>query len=297
MSSALPVLALALTAIVLTVVVPRALPAATWLRRTPGPTLALWQVIGLTGVLAALMTAPAAAIALATPGGTVPTAFGTGSPTWLGLVVAAVMSGGMLVMLLRSAHLIGSDLRANRRVQRHAVDVIASRADGQLRVVDHPGRSAYCVPGLRSRVVLTSGTIEALSEDELQAVLAHEHAHANARHDLMLEFFTVLHRTVPRRLRSERALREVHLLIELLADRHAARRVGPQPLGTALAAMAGSGHPEAALGSGGSTQDLIVRVRALPQHSRAQPTTLPVLVTTTLIGLAPWALLLWAFWA
>lgn len=297
MSSPLPVLALALTAILLTVVAPRLLPSATWLRRTPGPSLALWQVIGLTGVLAALMTLPAAAIAWATPGGTVPTLFSQGTRISVALVVATVMSVGMLVLLLRSAHLIGSDLRANRRAQRDAVDVVASRVDGQLRVVDHPGRSAYCVPGLRSRVVLTSGAIDALSEDELQAVLAHEHAHAGARHDLMLEFFTVLHRTVPRRLRSERALAEVQLLIELLADRHAARRVGPEPLGTALAAMASSVHPEASLGSGGSAQDLIVRVRALPDHRRTHPNTVPVVLTTAAVALAPWALLMWAFWA
>lgn len=297
MSSALPVLALALTAVVLTAVVPRLLASMTWLRRTPAAALALWQVVGAAAVLAALMTAPAAAIALATEGGTVPTFFNETTRVSIALVVATVMSGGMLVLLLRSAHLIGRELRADRKAQRDVVDVVASRVEGQVRVVDHPGRSAYCLPGLRPRVVLTSGTVEALDDEELSAVLAHEHAHTGARHDLMLEFFTVLHRTAPRPLRSDAALHEVRLLVELLADRHAARRVGPEPLGRALALMAGSAHPSAALGSGASTEDLVARVQALPQHRRTHPSTVPVVLTTVLVGGMPWALLAWAFWA
>ncbi|USQ80315.1 M56 family metallopeptidase [Ornithinimicrobium faecis] len=297
MSSALPVLALALTAILLTAVAPRILASARWLRRTPAATLALWQVVGAAGVLSALMTAPAAAIALATDGGTIPTIFNETTRVSLALVVATVMSGGMLLMLLFSAHQIGRDLRADRRAQRHVVDVVASQVDGQVRVIDHPGRSAYCLPGLRPRVVLTTGAVDALNEEELEAVIAHEHAHTGARHDLMLEFFTVLHRTVPRPLRSTAALREVRLLIELLADRHAARRVGPQPLGSALALMAGSRHPSAALGSGSNTEDLIARVQALPDHGRTHPSTLPLVLLTAVVGLTPWALLVWAFWA
>lgn len=293
MPPALPVLALAVLAILLTVVAPRVLPSLTWLRRTPAAALTLWQVIGATGVLAALMTAPAAAIALFSEGEGLSGLTRTGS--MLALVVASVMSIGMLVMLLGSAHLIGTDLRANRRAQRDAVDVVASRTDGQLRVLDHPGRSAYCVPGLRSRVVLTRGTIEALTEPELQAVLAHEHAHAGARHDLMLEFFTVLHRSVPPVLRSERAMHEVRLLIELLADRHAARRVGPAELGRALTVMAGSVHPPAALGASGTAGDLLVRIRALPQHLRRHPSALPVMLLTAVTGLAPWGLVALAF--
>jgi len=295
--SALPVLALAATAIFLTVAMPRLLPDVHWLRRTPGAALALWQVAGAAGVLAALMTAPAAAIALITEGARVPTIFPEPVRVPLAVVVASIMTGGMALMLLRSAHLIGSDLRANRRAQRNVVDVVASRAEGRVRVVDHPGRSAYCLPGLRSRVVLTKGTVDALTEDQLEAVLAHEHAHTNARHDLMLEFFTVLHRTVPKPLRRDEALAEVRLLVELLADRRAARQVGTEPLGGALAAMAGTTHPHAALGSSGGASELIVRLRALPWHVQRHPTAVPVLASTAVIGLAPWVFLTWAFWA
>ena len=297
MSSALPVLALAATALILTLVMPRVLPRMLWLRRTPASALALWQVSGAAGVLAALMTAPAAAIALTTEGGSVPTFFSESTRVSLAVVVATTMTGGISLMLLRSAHRVGSDLRSNRRAQRHVVDVVASRSEGRVRVVDHPGLSAYCLPGLRSRVVLTQGTVEALTDQQLKAVLAHEHAHTGARHDLMLEFFAVLHRTVPQPLRRDDALDEVRLLIELLADRRAARRVGSQPLGAALAKMAGASHPHAALGSSGGASELIVRLRALPWHLQTQPTVVPALVATLVVGLLPWAFLTWAFWA
>ena len=298
MASALPVLALALTALLCVVIVPRLLPRWHWLRRTPGPALALWQVVSVAGVLGALMTAPAASIALATDGGTVPTFFSGTTRVSIAVVVATMMTGGMTLLLLRSGHRIGSDLRADRRSQRDLVDLVASRRDGSLRVVDHPGRSAYCVPGLRSRVVLTQETITALSEDELQAVLAHEGAHAMARHDLMLEFFTVLHRAAPQSLRSADALQEVQLLIELLADRRAVRQVGADPLGRALVAMTGSSHPTAALGSSGTASELVIRVRALPHHERrAHPLIVPVLMAIAVVGATPWVLLAWAFWA
>lgn len=297
MSSALPVLALAATAILLAVVAPRVLPRLHWLRRTPGVALALWQITGAAGVLAALMTAPAAAISLSTEGGTVPTFFSETTRVSLAVVVASVMTGGMALMVLRSAHLIGIDLRTNRRAQRHVVDVVATRTDGTLRVVDLPGRSAYCLPGVRSRVVITTGAVEALTESELEAVLAHERAHNAARHDLMLEFFTVLHRTVPRPLRSPAALAEVQLLIELLADRQAVRRVGVQPLGSALVAMSGGTHPPATLGSSGAPSELVVRIKALPGHPRSHPLAVPVAAAGALVAVTPWALLAWAFWA
>ncbi|WP_109472442.1 M56 family metallopeptidase [Ornithinimicrobium cavernae] len=297
MSSALPVLALGVLAVVSSVLLPRLLPRLSWLRRTPAAALTLWQVAGLTGVSAALLTAPAAALSLVSPDDAAPTVLDGPLRLSLVLAVAVALSGGMAVLLLRSGHLVGRSLRSNRREQRHVVDVVASRTDGRLRVLDHPGRSAYCLPGLQSRVVLTQGAVNALSAAELDAVLAHEHAHVRSRHDLMLEFFTVLHRTVPARVRSEPALAEVHLLIELLADRQAARRVGVSAMGGALVTMAGQGHPRATLSDAAAEGDAAVRIRALPGHLRFQPTVFAVALAAIVLGLLPWALLAWALWA
>ena len=48
--------------------------------------------------------------------------------------------------------------------------------------------------------------VDRARREELAAVLAHERAHLRHRHDLVLEFFTVLHTAAPPRLRSAAAL-------------------------------------------------------------------------------------------
>ena len=73
------------------------------------------------------------------------------------------------------------------------------------------------------RVVLSRGTLSALSAPELAAILGHERAHLRARHDLVLEAFIAVHTAFPRVVRSGSALRAVRLLVELLADDAAVR--------------------------------------------------------------------------
>ena len=101
---------------------------------------------------------------------------------------------------------------------------------------------------------------------QLEAVVAHEEAHLRGRHDLLLEFFSVVHSSVPEPLRSPPALGEVRLLVEALADRAAVRRSGEVATARALMTLAGSRAPEAALGVGTTAP---VRLRLLadgPPH-------------------------------
>ena len=173
-------------------------------------------------MLAALLAAPAA----------IPLLVGRQvrlSEHWAVLVVAAALSGLVAVRLLLSGDRVGRNLRAARRRHRDLVDLLGvpgEGADRHMRVLEHTTPTAYCVPGVRRRVVLTQGTLDRLGPDELSAVLAHERAHLSARHDLVVEFFTVVHEAVPGFLRCDAALREVLLLIEVLADRAAVRRAG-----------------------------------------------------------------------
>ena len=90
---------------------------------------------------------------------------------------------------------------------------------------------AYCLPGVRSRVVVSEGTLNALADNEIAAILTHERAHLRARHDLVLEMFTAVHAAFPRFVRSANALDAVRLLIELLADDAAVRAAGPHSPG------------------------------------------------------------------
>lgn len=228
--------ALAALAVALAWPVPRLMAGFTTFRRAPRSALVVWQATAVAAVLAALFTAPAAVPLIMEGEGRV--------LDHLGLIsLAGAISGLMLARLLISGHRIGTNLRAVRRKHRDLVDVLAVHGDTNVRVLEHPTPTAYCLPGSRRRVVLTQGTIDTLPGRELDAVLAHERAHLAARHDLVLEFFTVVHEAVPAFIRSDRALREVQLLIEVLADRAAVREVGALPTARAIVLMAGGPKP------------------------------------------------------
>jgi Zn-dependent protease with chaperone function len=144
-----------------------------------------------------------------------------------------------------SGHLVGTELRRRRAEHRQLVDLLGerierpdARAEG-VTVLARGNPTVYCLPGRHDRIVLSQEAVERLAPEELGAVMAHEQAHLSQRHDLLLELFTVLHEAVPRRLRAEKAMREVGLLAEMLADRAAAATVGPLALAHALVAMAG----------------------------------------------------------
>jgi Zn-dependent protease with chaperone function len=211
---------------------PHLLARQTWLRAAPGEALFLWQAVCLSGVAAALLAAPVAVLSL------------PHDRPWLRLAAYAV-SLLMLVRLLVSGHLVGTALRRRRAEHRQLVDLLGerverpdARAEG-VTVLARGNPTVYCLPGRHDRIVLSQEAVERLRAEELTAVMAHEEAHLSQRHDLLLELFTVLHEAVPRRLRAEKAMREVNLLAEMLADRAAARRVGPLALAHALVAMAG----------------------------------------------------------
>ena len=113
-----------------------------------------------------------------------------------------------------------------------AAPEVCTRASG-LRILDVAQPLAYCLPGVRSRVVVSQGALKALADGEIAAILSHERAHLRARHDLVLEMFTAVHAAFPRFVRSARRLDAVRFLIEMLADDAAVRVAGPTPLARA----------------------------------------------------------------
>ncbi len=245
-------LALATLAVLLAWVAPGPMARQKRFRRSPRAALVAWQAVSAGGILAALAAAPAA----------LPLVLRGDDPgTHLRLVVPAVLvSAAVLVRLLWAAHNVGRELRRVRADHRQLVDIIATHDRERVRILQHPTPTAYCIPGRQSRVVISQGVLDALPGDQLDAVLAHEEAHLRGRHDLLLEFFSVVHRAVPGPLRSQEALAEVRLLIEALADRAAVRRSGEVATARALITLAGSRAPEAALGAGTTAP---VRLRLL----------------------------------
>jgi hypothetical protein len=260
-----PVL-LAALALVLTGPAPALLARADWPYRIPRAAVALWQALALAAVLAAL----GAGIALSYSAAGQPGEPRFDSSSLRDLTAAAVLALTALVgvRLLWSAGRVAVGTRSRRRRHRDLVDVLAT-PDGLvpgLRVLAEQTPLAYCLPALRgARVVVSVGAMERLDERELRAVLAHEQAHLRARHDLVLEAFTMLHTAFPRWVRSEVALAQARTLVELLADNDARRRNGPVPLARALVALAGSPAPAAGLAVAKSATVLRVQRLADPE--------------------------------
>jgi Zn-dependent protease with chaperone function len=146
---------------------------------------------------------------------------------------------------------------------------------------------------VRSRVVVSEGTLNTLSDKEITAILSHERAHLRARHDLVVEMFTAVHAAFPRVVRSASALHAVRLLIEMLADDAAVRVAGPTPLARALVACASGQAPSGALAAGGPST--VVRVRRLAGRGNslilagaAYLSAAAVLVVPTVALAVPW---------
>lgn len=271
-------LAFTILAVLLAGPAPAVLARATWPLRAPRAAMVLWQAIALAAVLSAFSAGIAIATRLLMPGPDGrPTASIIDAEGRLGWPLWATYIGVFALTVLVGARLMVAVMRvaiANRRRRAHhrmVVDLVGvghdiARAQScarprDLRVLDVAQPLAYCLPGVRSRVVVSEGTLTTLTEDEVTAILTHERAHLRARHDLVLEAFTAVHAAFPRLVRSANALRAVQLLVELLADDAAVRAAGRTPLARALVACASGRAPSGALAAGGPST--VLRVRRL----------------------------------
>lgn len=278
-------LALALLAGALAWPVPLALAAARWPARCPHAAVVLWQAVGLTGGLAGVGACFALGVAPLSPhllGGLLEHAGNVagGHPlrdlSWanlLGLFAGVVLTTRLLSVLAVSSHQVVRD----RRRQRHIVDLAARVPDGpyrqHLRVLDHPLAVAYCVPGVRPRVVVSRGALATLAADELAAVLAHERAHVRGRHDLVVRPFAAWEATFPFLRPARAATAAVSLLVEMLADDVAARRTSPRSLARALVQLVVGRVPAGALGAARSP--VVARVGRLIEPPLPPPWWLP----------------------
>jgi Zn-dependent protease with chaperone function len=280
-------LAFTIVALVLSGPVPAVLARATWPMRAPRAAIVLWQSIALAAVLSAFSAGIAIASRLFAPGlDGRPTATITseidvlGWPLWTAYVVVFALT---LVIGARLTYAIVQVAIATRRRRAHhrmVVDLVGKSQGSHLRILDVAQPLAYCLPGVRSRVVVSEGALNTLAHNEMAAILTHERAHLRARHDLVLEMFTAVHAAFPRFVRSASALDAVRLLIELLADDAAVRAAGPTPLARALVACASGHTPSGALAAGGPTT--VLRVRRLG----GRPNSLTLAVTAYLAAAA-----------
>lgn len=255
---------------------------ADWLERAPRLGLALWQaatwsVLGAVVLAGLVLVVPAgrASHGLADLLDACQTMLqahygGVAQPVGVitGLIVAAGVSGwtlgGVLIVL--------ADTARRRRGHLRALAIVASRRpDLGAMVLEHDHPVAYCLPGRHRCVVLSTGALDRLDEDQLAAVLAHERAHLRGRHDVAVNVSRAVAAAFPGVPLFRAARREIAHLVELRADDIAAQRHDRATVAAALVTVAVGRVPAAALGAGGASA--LVRVRRLldphPPLSRA----------------------------
>jgi bla regulator protein blaR1 len=294
-----------------------ALAHASWPRRSPAAAILLWQALGLASGLAAVGTL----IGLAMPASNVGVVRsvlrvgallrsgevlrltgmfgGQGSmPTVIVAVRLTCLAAGLVLLALLCWVLVAVSVAAvqAKRRQRALLTLLAHgdpKVPGAL-VVDYPSAAAYCLPGLRSQIVVSVGTLELLGRGELAAVLAHERAHLRERHDLVLLPFTALRRAFPRSATCTEAQRCVALLVEMLADDRALRGRPARELVSALVRFGTAGTcpaPAGALAAGEG--EVAARVTRLLKPVRPLPTAvvLAICLASALLVAVPITLL------
>lgn len=299
-------LSLAVLAALLASPVPALLARARWPGRDPVVALVCWQAVGLAGglsIIGALLVH-----GLAPWGHSLPEAAWSllsgepaGDPVrgdhWVALTLAAVLASELVGVLLLSW------VRTTRTRRRHRALlelVVQPSAMPDTRLLEHPAPVAFCIPGARPLLVLSSGIVAELDDGQLAAVVAHERAHLRERHHLLLLPFVAWEAALPVLPAAARAHAAVRELVEMRADDVAlASLSGPgarRTLARAIVAVAGgaggAGVPDGALAITGSvTGARVVRLleprRPLPPAARWT-----ALASAGLLLLLPTALLL-----
>jgi Zn-dependent protease with chaperone function len=166
-------------------------------------------------------------------------------------------------------------------------------------LVDHPQPHAYCVAGRHPTVVLTTGALQALDPDQLDAVLAHERAHLAGRHHRLRAMARIGRQVLPFLPLMRDADAQVARLAELHADDAATRARDPRPLATALVLLATTASPAPALAEpalAAAVTDTVQRIHRLldpaeplgrVRRQLLRGTAAALALTPALLALAP----------
>jgi Zn-dependent protease with chaperone function len=286
--------------------VPALLARAHWPRRDPLVALVCWQSIGLAGglsIIGALLvhglapwghSLPEALWAVVTSGPTDPVR----GDHWVSLTLAAVLASELVGVLALSWFRTARTRRRHRALLELVVQPAADLPD--TRLLEHPAPVAFCIPGARPLLVLSSGMVAELDDDQLAAVVAHERAHLREHHHLLLLPFVAWEAALPVLPAAARAHAAVRELVEMRADDvalatlsgAAPRRTLARAIVAAAEGAGGAGVPSGALAvAGGATGARVVRLleppRPLPAVARWA-----ALASAGLLLLLPTALLL-----
>jgi hypothetical protein len=256
-------------------------------RQLPPPTF-----VGLVAV-AAVAIAGAGGLALsdlafavlgrhqfvATAGGWSPTVWQHVLPVpqpvgWLAMIIVLVLFVAALVRAVRCVvALVSAELADRRLGERHGAGegrVLGRRAGpgyDRVLVVPDDEPDAYTVAGLRGRVIVTTGMLRCLPDDERQVLFAHELSHLRHRHHAYVQCVEIAAAANPVLRPVVEAVRHA---VERWADEDAATAVGDRSTVARAIARAGlarhrSATPAVALGvRGGRVADRALALLAPP---------------------------------
>ena len=298
---------LAVLAVLLAWPVPALISRVRWPRRDPLVALVCWQAIGLAGGLSMIGSLLVHGLApwghaLLPAGWALLSGRPAGDPVrgdhWVALTLAGVLAAELVGVLLLSWVRTARTRRRHRALLELVVEPSAAIPD--TRLLEHPAPVAFCIPGARPLLVLSSGIVAELDDDQLAAVVAHERAHLKEHHHLLLLPFVAWQAALPVLPAAERAHAAVRELVEMRADDVAlaslpgsgARRALAQAIVAAAEGAGGGGVPDGALAvTGSATAARVVRLldppRPLPPSARGA-----ALLCAGLLLLLPTALLL-----
>jgi Zn-dependent protease with chaperone function len=169
------------------------------------------------------------------------------APLVAGGVFLAIFGAGALLgisSLIRQIRASRALARRVRRLRREAPAPLADAAHqtglaGRVRLIDVDEPFAFAYGALTPRVAVSRGLVTRVSDQELEAVLAHESYHVRRLDPLKV----MLSRALPRALFFVPALRAIERRYvagrELAADRRAMRACGRAPLAGALFKVVG----------------------------------------------------------
>jgi beta-lactamase regulating signal transducer with metallopeptidase domain len=202
-----------------------------------------------------------------------------GTPPPVGGVVLGLAVIGLLLAALRRSARTATDLThavlACRRLQ--------ELSDGLVLIHD-PVPDAFALPGVRGKIVVTTGMLQALTAPERRALIAHEQAHLAHHHQIYIQAAELAAAANPLLYRMPK---HVRALAERWADEQAAHDVGDRIVtarALAKAALARTTKParQPAVALPATDHQMANRVLAL---TRPRPRPHPRLVSA-LLGLA-----------
>jgi Zn-dependent protease with chaperone function len=245
--------ALLLLCLLLSTVLPRLLSRAAWTAREPVLALWTWQCLVLAVLLccslalllslSALWPAARAVLFSGAPPG-VEAAYGM-AREWAGVGALVLAVGGFrtALALVGEVHMA----RLQRRRRERELSALAPElplglsrsprertARERLVVLEDVRPEAWSLPGPSARLVVTTGALRRLNDQELAAVLAHERGHVRARHHWLISCAEALSAAFPGARVFTAFREETGRLVELAADDTASRRHGRLAVALAL---------------------------------------------------------------